>query len=61
MSFTVKIKGPTIREAQIRNSVQASTETEPFYDFRNQRTDLRRIRIPEELLLYRMENFRTFT
>jgi hypothetical protein len=61
MTFSVKIKGPSIREAQIRISVGASTETEDFYDFRNRRTSLKRIRIAEELLLYRMENFRTFT
>jgi len=59
--FKIKIKGPTIREAHIRNSVQTSTETQEFYDFRNHRTDLKRIRIAEDLLLYRMENFRTFT
>jgi len=61
VTFKVKIKGPSIREAQIRASVQASHETREFYDFRNRRTDLKHIRVAEDLLLYRMENFRTFT
>ena len=59
--FKVKIKGPAIREAQIRASTQASTKTDIFYQFRNQKSELKHIRIPEDLLLYRMENFRTFT
>ena len=61
MTFSVKIKSPTIRETQIRSSVLSSTDTLDFYDFRNCKTDLKRIRISEDLLLYRMENFRTFT
>jgi hypothetical protein len=61
MTFSVKIKSPTIRETQIRSSVLSSADTLDFYDFRNCKTDLKRIRISEDLLLYRMENFRTFT
>lgn len=61
MTFSVKIRAPATREAQIRSSVAASQEAEDFYDFRHARTDLPRIRISQDLLLYRMENFRTFT
>lgn len=61
MTFKIKIKAPATREAQIRSSVAASQEKQDFYDFRHERTELPRVRIPQDLLLYRMENFRTFT
>lgn len=59
--FKVRLKSPAVRETQIRNSVKASSETNEFYDFRNGRSELKKIRIAQDLLLYRMENFRTFT
>lgn len=61
MTFKIKIKAPAIRESQIRSSIAASREKQDFYDFRHERTELPRVRIPQDLLLYRMENFRTFT
>ncbi|WEK43279.1 MAG: hypothetical protein P0Y64_18490 [Candidatus Sphingomonas colombiensis] len=61
MTFKIKIKAPATREAQIRSSIAASQEKQDFYDFRHERTELPRVRIPQDLLLYRMENFRTFT
>lgn len=61
MTFKVKVTAPALREAQIKSSVQASNETQDFYDFRNTKTELVRVRLPQEHLLYRMENFRTFT
>lgn len=61
MSFKVRIKSPAIREAQIKQSVEISTDAEPFFEFRSQKTMLKCISIPEDYLLYRMENFRTFT
>lgn len=61
MKFTVKFKPPAIREEIIRKALEASEETERFFDFRNAETRLKRIRVPEDVLVYRMENFRTFT
>jgi hypothetical protein len=60
MTYQVKIESPAIREAKIQASVQASTETRDFYDFRNQKTQLKLVRIASDLLVYRMENFRTY-
>ena len=61
MTFQVRLESPAIREAKIRASVQGSQEVREFYDFRNQKTNLRKIRVAENLLVYRMENFRTYT
>jgi transcription initiation factor IIE alpha subunit len=61
MGFKVKIKAPVIREDIIRKQVETSTETERFFDFRNHESQLKRVRLPQDLLVYRMENFRTFT
>ena len=60
MTFQVKMEAPAIREAKILASVNASTETRDFYDFRNQKTQLKLVRIASDLLVYRMENFRTY-
>ncbi len=60
MAYQVKIESPAVREAKIQSSIQASSETRDFYDFRNQKTQLRLIRIATDLLVYRMENFRTY-
>jgi ParB-like chromosome segregation protein Spo0J len=61
MTFTAHIKSPAVREALIKSAVSASTKEEDFWYFRNARTALKVVRIPQDLLLYRMENFRTFT
>lgn len=60
MTYQVKMEAPAIREAKILASVTASTETRDFYDFRNQKTQLKLVRIASDLLVYRMENFRTY-
>jgi hypothetical protein len=60
MTYQVKVESPAIREAKIQVSAQASTETRDFYDFRNQKTQLKLVRIANDLLVYRMENFRTY-
>jgi len=60
MTYQVKVESPAIREAKIQASIQASSETRDFYDFRNQKTQLKLIRIASDLLIYRMENFRTY-
>src|SRR5690242_9441130 len=61
MKFKVQIKAPAIREEVIKQAVEASTETERFFDFRTKETQLKRVRVPQDVLVYRMENFRTFT
>jgi hypothetical protein len=60
MTYQVKIKSPAEREAKIQAGRDASAREEDFYEFRNQRTKLKFIRIDVGLPLYRMENFRTF-
>jgi hypothetical protein len=60
MTYQVKMESPAIREAKILASLQASAETRDFYDFRNQKTQLKLVRIASDLLIYRMENFRTY-
>jgi hypothetical protein len=60
MTYQVKLQSAAGREAKIYASVMAREETRDFYDFRNQKTKLPFIRVPEDLLIYRMENFRTY-
>jgi hypothetical protein len=60
VTYQVQMESPAIREAKILASVNASTETRDFYDFRNQKTQLKLVRIASNLLVYRMENFRTY-
>src|SRR5262249_45942529 len=60
MSFKVRVKPPNEREATIRAAAAASNEYRDFYDFRSQKMRLPLVRLPEDLLLYRMENFRTY-
>jgi len=59
--YRVQLIGRVQREEQIRQAVDASTVTEDFYDFRNQRTPLPVVRLPLGLPVYRLENCRTFT
>ncbi len=61
MKFAVQIKPPSIREEIIKKAVDATSDTEPFWDFRNEKTSLKRVRVPQDVLVYRMENLRTFT
>ncbi len=60
MSYQVRIESQAAREAKIVASVQASSDTRDFYDFRNQKTQLKLVRIASDLLIYRTENFRTY-
>jgi hypothetical protein len=60
MSFKVRVKPPNEREATIRAAAAASNEYRDFYDFRSQKMRLPLVRLAEDLLLYRMENFRTY-
>ncbi len=60
MKYQVRLKSPAEREATIRAQVRASTATRDFHDFRSSKTQLPLIRIAENMLIYRMENFRTY-
>lgn len=61
MTVKIQVRPPALREDQIRSSIKASQEQEDFYDFRHEPRKLPRIEIAQEFLLYRTENFRTFT
>lgn len=64
MPFKVQIKAPAIREEIIRKQIIASRQAqdyERFHDFRNHESQLVRVRLPQDVLVYRMKNFRTFT
>ncbi len=59
-AYKVKIRSVAEREAKIRAAVAASKETRDFYEFRSRLEKLSLVRLAENLLLYRMENFRTY-
>lgn len=59
-TYTVRMRSLAERQAKIVASAEASKETRDFHDFRNQATKLKFVRLPEDCLVYRMENFRTF-
>lgn len=61
MTYIISIISPPEREALIRKAVLASSKKEDFYAFRSTRNELPVIRIPLGLVMYRIENFRTFT
>lgn len=61
MSYSISIVDRVNREAQIKSSSDASRDQEDFYDFRAAKISLKVIRIHIGLLIYRMENFRTFS
>lgn len=61
MPYQIKLTNRTEREAKIRASVAASTETQEFFDFRGTSTRLKVIRVEIDLPIYRMENCRAFT
>jgi hypothetical protein len=58
--YHVRLRSLAEREAKIRASVAANKDTRDFYDFRNQLIKLPLIRLPQDYLIYRMENFRTY-
>ena len=61
MAYQITLVDRARREAQIARSVEASAGTEDFWEFRATKTALPVIRIPVDLPIYRMENFRTFS
>ena len=61
MVYQIKIIGRAEREARIKKGLEAPIGELPFHDFRNQAIQLRRISLPIDVPIYRMENYRTFT
>jgi hypothetical protein len=60
MSYQITLRSSAERESLIGSAIKASKERREFYDFRSQKTELPFVRVPENTLVYRMENFRTF-
>lgn len=61
MNYKIAILDRAQREAKIEQSIAASNSSEEFHDFRGAKTVLPVIRVPIDLPVYRMENFRTFS
>ncbi len=61
MTYTVKIIPRSDREAMLRKHLESPKGEEDFYDFRNEITKLKVVRVDINLPIYRMENFRTYT
>lgn len=61
MSYVVKLTAPAEREAIIEKARKSPIRFEAFYDFRSAKYDLPVIRVGIDLLVYRVENFRTYT
>lgn len=61
MSYVVKLTAPAERETIIEKALKSPIGSEAFYDFRSTKYDLPVIRVGIDLLVYRMENFRTYT
>jgi ParB-like chromosome segregation protein Spo0J len=61
IKYRVRVTPPVEREAKIRLSREASNQVRDFYEFRNNKTSLKVVRIEIDLPIYRTENFRTFT
>lgn len=61
MTYSIKLVSRADREAMIKKHLASPQGEEDFYDFRNQKTKLKVIRVDINLPVYRMENFRTYT
>lgn len=61
MSYQVKLIDPAERDARIEAAIKAPVAKEDFDFFRDQIISLPVIRIPLDLPIYRMGNFRTFS
>lgn len=60
MTFKIRLRNPAEREAIVRAAVKASNESREFYHLRNTKTQLPLVHVAEDVLVYRMENFRTY-
>jgi hypothetical protein len=61
MSYQVKLIDRAEREERIRTAIQGSARSEDFRFFRDQATQLPVIRIPTDVPVYRLANFRTYS
>lgn len=62
MTFQVRLRGVAVRETMIQSAINASPAAfEDFYEFKNCKMSLPKVRLDQSCLVYRMENFRTFT
>ncbi len=61
MSYEISMTAPAEREAMIAKALKAPLRTLPFHHFRAKLYELPIIRVPIDLPVYRMENFRTYT
>jgi hypothetical protein len=61
MAYQVRLLDRAEREAHIERRVDASHDFEEFHELRGEKTRLKVIRVPIDLLIYRMENFRAFS
>jgi hypothetical protein len=61
MGYEIALTAPAEREALIAKALQAPLRTLPFHHFRAKLYELPIIRVPIDLPVYRMENFRTYT
>lgn len=61
MSYQVRLVDRAEREARIDLAIKSAEKREDFDFFRDQTTSLPVVRLPIELPVYRMENFRTYS
>lgn len=61
MAYTVNLMAAAERETLIQKACASHKGTWDFYDFRDDRYELKVVRLPIDLPIYRMANFRTFT
>jgi hypothetical protein len=61
MEYQVTLIDRVEREARVKKGVDSSTETFTFYEFRNKATELKVIRIANDIPIYRVENYRTYS
>lgn len=61
MAYEVKLIAPAEREAVIAKGIKTPERYLPFHHFRDKAYDLPVIRVPADLPVYRMENYRTYT
>ncbi|WP_439570749.1 hypothetical protein [Sphingomonas sp.] len=61
MPYEISLMAPAEREASIAKALKSPIRTLPFHHFRAKLYELPIIRVPIDMPVYRMENFRTYT
>lgn len=59
--YTIKLTPRAEREATIRKRLESATETDVLWDFRSGHEQLKIIKLPIDLPVYRMDNCRTYS